>query len=93
MQKGDDLDPLFPKKKEQLDMPGSEAGKMADRKRPLVVAWIMPLLIGLLGFYRVAQSPHFESYRTVDVIQLVASGACFGAALAALIFWLVRPRA
>jgi hypothetical protein len=66
---------------------------MADRKRPPVVVFIIPLLIGLLGFYRVTQSPQFESYRTVDVIQLLASGACIGAALVGLVLMFLRPRA
>jgi hypothetical protein len=65
---------------------------MADRKRPPVVVWIIPLFVGLLGLYRVMQSPQFESYRTVDVVQLLGSGACFGAALAGLIVMLLRPR-
>jgi hypothetical protein len=65
---------------------------MADRRRPPVVVWIIPLFIGLLGLYRVIQSPHFESYRTVDVIQLLASGACFGVALAGVMVMLLRPR-
>ena len=65
---------------------------MADRKRSLVVVWIVPLLIGLLGLYRVMQSPQFESYRTMDVVQLVVSGACFGAAMAGLLVMLLRPR-
>jgi hypothetical protein len=55
--------------------------------------WIIALFFGLLGFYRVAQSPHFESYRTMDVVQLLVSGAGFGVALVGLVLWLVRPRA
>jgi hypothetical protein len=36
--------------------------------------------------------PRFESFRNVDVLQLLASGMCFGVALSAL-FALVRvPR-
>ena len=65
---------------------------MPNRKRPPVVVFIIPLFIGLLGFYRVAQSPQFESYRTVDVAQLVVSGAGLGAALTGFIFILLRPR-
>ena len=65
---------------------------MSNRKRPPVVVFIIPLVIGLIGFSRVTQSPQFESYRTLDVVQLVASGACFGAALTGLIVMLVRPR-
>jgi hypothetical protein len=70
----------------------SEGGRTSNRKRPPVVLFIMPLFIGLLGFYRVTQSAQFESYRTVDVIQLAVSGACFGAALTGVMFMLLQPR-
>jgi hypothetical protein len=54
--------------------------------------FILPLLIGLLGLYRVTQSSQFESYRTMDFVQPVASGACLGAALAVLIVAALRLR-
>jgi hypothetical protein len=66
---------------------------MADRRRPPAGLWVIVLFFGMLGFYRVTQSPHFESYRTIDVIQLLVSGAGFGVAMVGLILWLVRPRA
>ena len=65
---------------------------MSNRKRPPVVVFIIPLYFGLLGFYRVTQSPQFESYRTMDVVQLLVSGAGFGAAVTGLIVMLLRPR-
>ena len=65
---------------------------MNDRKRPSILIWIGPVLIGLVGFYRVTQSASFPAYRTVDIAQLLASGLCFGAALVGIIFWLGRPR-
>jgi hypothetical protein len=66
---------------------------MAGRKRPPAAMWIMALFFGPLGFYRVAQSPDFASYRTLHIVQLLASGAGVGVALVGLILWLVRPRA
>lgn len=65
---------------------------MSERKRPPVVIFLVPLVIGVIALGAVMQSPQFESYRTVHVIQLVGSGACFGAALAGLIATLSRPR-
>jgi hypothetical protein len=82
----------FPKKQEQIDMPESETDKTTRRIRPPIGMSIIPLMIGLFGFYRVAQSPHFDSYRTIDVAQLLVSGAGFGAALVILMFTLLRPR-
>lgn len=58
---------------------------MVDRKLPPIVVFIIPLMVGLVGFYRVTQTPSFELYRTVDIVQLLGSGACFGAAMAGVI--------
>jgi hypothetical protein len=65
---------------------------MSERKRPSIVIWIGPLLIGFVGLYRVTQSPSFPMYRVVDVLQLLGSGLCFGVALVGLIFMLGRTR-
>ena len=46
---------------------------------------IIPLLIAFAGFYRVTQSPSFGMYRTVDIVQLLGSGACFGAVMVVVI--------
>ena len=61
---------------------------MVDRKRPPIVVWIIPLLIGLAGFYRVTQSPNFALYRAVDIVQLTGSGVCFGVTMVGVIFML-----
>jgi len=66
---------------------------VADRKRGPVVLWIVPLMVGLAGFYRVAQSPNFAAYRTVDVVQLLGSGACVGAAFVGVVLMLRGPKA
>ena len=74
-------------------MSEAEGGKMSDRKWPRpVLLCIIPLLSGLFGFHRVAESPQFESYRTMDVVQLLLSGACMGVTLVVLMMWLVRPK-
>jgi hypothetical protein len=65
---------------------------MPDRKRPPIVIWIIPLIIGLAGFQRVTQSPNYEMYRAVDVVQLLGSGVCFGATMVGVIFMLRRAR-
>ena len=65
---------------------------MFDRKRPPIVVSIIPLMIGLAGFYRVTQSPSFEFYRAVDVVQLLGSGACFGAVIVGVILRLRGSR-
>jgi hypothetical protein len=51
-----------------------------------------PVLIGLIGLMPLTLNPRFELFHTVDVLQLLASGMCFGVGLAALIAML-RGRA
>jgi len=65
---------------------------MVDRKRPPIVVWMIPMLLGLAGFYRVTQSPHFDLYRAVDIVQLMGSGVCFGATMVGVIFMLRGSR-
>jgi hypothetical protein len=48
-------------------------------------------MLGLLGLATVARNPRFEAFHTVDILQLLTSGMCFGIALMALLGRLV-PR-
>jgi hypothetical protein len=68
-----------------------EASHVSRRRRRPVAVLAVVLFTGLMGFFRVTGSPRFEAYRTLDVIQLVASGASFGAALFGFMVWLLRP--
>ena len=65
---------------------------MTERKRSPIVFWIIPLIIGLGGLNRVMSSPSYDTYRGVDVVQLLGSGACFGATMAGLISSIKRRR-
>ena len=61
---------------------------MADRKWPLIAVLILPVILVIVGFAglnRVMQSPNFAMYRTVDVVQLLGSGVCFGVAMVLII--------
>jgi hypothetical protein len=73
-------------------MATSEERKPFHHRRVLVVWIIFALFIGLQGLYSVMVSSHFASYRTVDFLRLVFSGAALGAALVALMVLLLRPR-
>ena len=68
---------------------------MTDRRK-LAPKVFVPLFIasmGLAAFTNVASSPRFATFHTIDVVRLIASGMCFGAALAALlIFFFGGPR-
>ncbi len=43
------------------------------------------LFIGLLGIFELVERPRFQTYHTVGVLQLIASGMCMGVAL----MWLI----
>ena len=59
------------------------------RKR---IPGVLFLIIGVIAFINVRESPRFDSFRTVDVLTLLGSGMWFGMALIALIVGLERPR-
>jgi hypothetical protein len=65
---------------------------MVDRKGPPIAGLLVLIAVGVIGIYRVEHSPRFEMYSTVDVVQLLASGVCFGAALAGVILMLRASR-
>ncbi len=63
---------------------------MRNRRGPLA-ALFTPLVIGLIGLSQLMARPRFQAIHTVDVLQLLASGMCFGVALSAF-FVLIRAR-
>ena len=54
------------------------------RPKPLL-APLIAVFIGLVGFGNVSRNPRFASFHTVDVLQLLVSGMCFGVAFTALV--------
>ena len=62
---------------------------MTGRRRPQF--WI-PLLFGLLGLSRTIGNPRLASVRGVDIVLLIATGMCLGAALAMIVASLRRSR-
>ena len=49
--------------------------------------WV-PLLFGLMSLTNVLTRPSMQAVRTVDEVQLLATGMCFGAALVTFIGFL-----
>jgi hypothetical protein len=65
---------------------------MSNRYRYVATGVIVPFLIGIGGFFDLTQRPRFASFHTVDILQLLASGMCFGIALTGFIEFLRQPR-
>jgi hypothetical protein len=61
--------------------------------RKTLAAIFVPIVIGSVGLVNLMHQPRFETYRTVDVVQLLGTGACYGVAPVALFALLRGPRA
>jgi hypothetical protein len=61
-------------------------------KRPPAITGLMMLMMGLIGLSNAARNPRFGLFRTVDVLQLIGTGMCFGVALAFLFVRLAHRR-
>jgi hypothetical protein len=58
---------------------------MMDQRRRRLASVVFPAVIGLSALLTVISRPRFQSYHTVDALQLVASGLCFGVAFVGLV--------
>jgi hypothetical protein len=62
---------------------------MARRTRNLSATIVVLVVVGSIGFLNLSHQARFQAFHTVDVLQLLATGMCYGIALAG-IFALVR---
>ena len=64
---------------------------MEQSRRRRFAAIFVPALVGLSALFTVISRPRFQTYQTVDVIELVASGLCFGVAFVGLV-WMLKGK-
>ena len=69
-----------------------EGTMMKGRDGIFIAGVFMPVIIGLAGYFNLMGKPRFVEFHTVDVVQLLATGACFGIAFAVMIAIIRRPR-
>ena len=62
---------------------------MAVRAKTTSASICILIVIGSIGLFELMQRPRFQAFHTVDVLQLLATGMCYGLALAG-IFALLR---
>jgi hypothetical protein len=55
------------------------------RRKTAVAMIVISLIVGITGLTTVTGRPRFSGYATVDVLELVASGMCFGIALVGVV--------
>jgi hypothetical protein len=58
---------------------------MEQTRRRRLAAIFVPAFVGLIGLFSLINRPRFQTYHTVDVLQLLASGMCFGIALVGML--------
>ncbi|HEV2287570.1 MAG TPA: hypothetical protein VGR81_01300 [Candidatus Acidoferrales bacterium] len=57
---------------------------MLARSKAVVSSILLPVVVGSIGFINLTARPRFQAFHTVDVIQLLATGMCYGVALAGI---------
>lgn len=62
------------------------------RRKVLGSAIFVPILIGSIGLMNLMNKPRFAGFHNVDVLQLLATGMCYGVALCAFLGLFVKPR-
>jgi formate/nitrite transporter FocA (FNT family) len=76
-----------------MDRLGCEPHNATMRTRKqLITAILAPILIGFIGLIHLSQQPRFQAFHNVDILQLIASGMCFGVALVAVVALIRGPR-
>jgi ABC-type nickel/cobalt efflux system permease component RcnA len=58
---------------------------MDPTRRRRLASIVIPAIVGLTALLTVIGRPRFQAYHTVDALELVASGLCFGIAFVGLV--------
>ncbi|MGC1106539.1 MAG: hypothetical protein WA876_08370 [Candidatus Acidiferrales bacterium] len=66
---------------------------MARQTRTLLTSILVLIVIGSVGILNLSQRPRFQAFHAVDVLQLLATGMCYGVALAGILALLRKPSA
>ncbi len=54
------------------------------KRRVIFGLIVLPLFTGFVAFMNILGNPRFQDIRSVDVVRLIAIGACWGAAFVGL---------
>ena len=55
------------------------------RRKTAVAMIVISVVVGITSLTTVSGRPRFSGYATVDVLELLASGMCFGIALVGIV--------
>jgi len=65
-----------------METPGDSTIQV--RRRIIVGSIILPSFLGCAAFMNILGEPRFQNIRSLDVVRLIAIGACWGVAVAGL---------
>jgi hypothetical protein len=65
-------------------MPPTGESTIQIRRRIIVSLILLPLFSGIAAFMNILGNPRFQDIRSIDVVRLMAIGACWGIAFAGL---------
>ena len=65
-----------------METPGDSTIQV--RRRIIVGLIILPLFLGFAAFMNIVGSPQYHEIRSLDVVRLMAIGACWGVAVVGL---------
>jgi hypothetical protein len=65
-------------------MPATGESTIQIKRRIIVGLIILPLFLGFVAFINILGNPRFQDIRSVDVVRLIAIGACWGVAVTGL---------
>jgi hypothetical protein len=65
-------------------MPPTGESTIQIRRRIIVSLILLPLFSGFGAFMNILDNPRFQDIRSIDVVRLIAIGACWGIAAVGL---------
>jgi len=61
-------------------------------RREFIRIFFVLTAFGIISALAMLSNPRLESVRAVDMVHLLGTGMCFGAAIVALVFYLRTPK-
>ena len=65
-------------------MPATGESTIQIKRRIIVSLILLPMFSGFAAFINILGNPRFQDIRSLDVVRLIAIGACWGVAVAGL---------
>ncbi len=67
-----------------MPQPQVQESTVSVKRKILLGVVLVPLFTGFAAFMNILGDPHFQNIRNLDVVRLIAVGACWGVAAVGL---------